>query len=559
MDRTNIQRSCGAVARMQCRPSLLPVRSVGAAAAAFVVLNAHAIDLDFANPDLVVRWDNTVKYSAARRLKDPLQSVLADPNGDDGDRNFRKGLISSRFDLFSELDVIYQKNAGFRLSGAAWSDAVYRRSNANPGFAGGAVPNQTSVPYNQFTRGTRDVHGRNAEVLDAFAFGKFDLAGFNTTFRAGRHSLLWGESVFFGGNAIAGGQMPVDVVKLTSVPNTQFKEAIRPVPMLSGQIQLNSNVSVGAYLQTSSSKLRASAVGSYFSNSDLAVDGAENLFAGSFAPRQPDRDAKRSGQGGLQLKMRDGEVDYGLYAVQFHDKSPQVVVNLGPNFAPVSYYQAYHESIRAIGASASRTFGDYNVAAEFSLRNNVGLASTHAADLSGAGIGAPSSDNAGNPAYAVGRTAHLNISVLGNVQSTPLWKEASIVGEVAWNRVLRITKNAAAADQNATRDGVAMRVLFTPLYRGVMSGMDLGVPIGVGYAPKGSRPLAVNPNGWIPAGGGDISIGLDAIYLDGWRASLSYTHYFGPAAPLNDPSGNYSWGQTMKDRDFISFSARYTF
>ena len=50
------------------------------------------------------------------------------------------------------------------------------------------------------------------------------------TVRAGKHSVLWGESLFFGTNAIAGGQQPFDVVKLLSVPSTQFKEAIRPVP-----------------------------------------------------------------------------------------------------------------------------------------------------------------------------------------------------------------------------------------------------------------------------------------------------------------------------------------
>lgn len=42
---------------------------------------------------------------------------------------------------------------------------------------------------------------------------------------------------------------PVDVVKLLSVPNTQFKEAIRPVQMLSGQVQLTSDVTLGGYYQ----------------------------------------------------------------------------------------------------------------------------------------------------------------------------------------------------------------------------------------------------------------------------------------------------------------------
>ena len=540
--------------------------SVIAIAVAVVASGAHADTIETGNPDLTVRWDNTVKYSAAQRLDAPLGVLIADPNSDDGDRNFKKnGLISSRFDLFSELDIVYRKNMGFRMSAAAWYDSVYLRSNANPGFQGGAFPNQTSVAYNQFTRPTRDVHGRDAEVLDAFVFAKFDLGGFGTTVRAGRHSLLWGESVFFGGNAISGGQMPVDVVKLLSVPATQFKEAIRPVPMLSGQVQINPNVSVGAYIQTSESVSRIPASGSYFSNSDLVVDGAENLLLGPGvvpAVRLPDMRAKRWGQGGVQVKLRDNDVDYGFYAIQFHDKAPQVVPNIsltpgGP--APISYYLAYHENIKALGASVSKTFGDYNIATELSFHSNQDLASTQGVDVS-AFTPAPPTNNSNNPGYAIGRTAHLNVSVLGNVAATALWKEASLVGEIAWNRVLSVTRNAAAIDPRGTRDGVALRVLFEPMYRSVLSGLDVGVPIGVGYAPKGSRPLAMNPNAWIPEGGGDISIGLNGTYLDAWRASLTYTHYYGSAAPLTGGAYNaYTWKQTRRDRDFIAFSARYTF
>ena len=33
---------------------------------------AHAFKFDTGNEDLKLRWDNTVKYSAAVRVKDPL-------------------------------------------------------------------------------------------------------------------------------------------------------------------------------------------------------------------------------------------------------------------------------------------------------------------------------------------------------------------------------------------------------------------------------------------------------------------------------------------------------
>jgi hypothetical protein len=85
----------------------------------------------------------------------------------------------------------------------------------------------------------------------------------------------------------------------------------------------------------------------------------------------------------------------------------------------------------------------------------------------------------------------------------------------------------------------------------------------LGYAPKGSRPIAVgNPNAWIPEGGGDVTVGLNFSYLDAWRLSLAYTHYYGQEKTLTSgapTNPQFTWGQTLKDRDFISASLRYSF
>lgn len=547
----------------------------GGVAAAWAALSgppaAWAVDIDVGNPDVALRWDNTLKYSAAARLKDADPVLLANPNNDDGDRNFGKGLISSRLDWLTEADITWRKRFGARLSGAAWYDEVYNRSNDNPGFAGGAFPNQVSVPPNEFTDATRRLHGRRTEVLDAFVFGRFEVGDTSASVRAGRHSLVWGESLFFGANAIAGGQMPVDAIKLVSVPGTQFKEAIRPVEMVSGQVQVNDRLSLGAYVQTRWAPNRLPAVGSYFSNVDLGIDGGERLLLGATAsaPREADLLAKNSGQGGIQLRFRGDETDYGLYLIRFHDKTPQLVPRIvlltppavpAPTAVPGSYYFAYHEDIRALGVSASRTFGDFNVAVEASVRDNQDLASTQGADLSSF-TPAPPSDNSGNPAYAVGRTAHANLSTLATLPATPLWREASLAAEIAWTRMLKVTKNAAALDLNGTRDGAALRFVLEPVYRSVFAGVDLGVPIGLGWAPKGSRPLSMtSSNLWIAEGGGDFTLGLNGSWRDAWRFSIGYTHYFGPAATFNDATTNaFSWQQSLRDRDFLSASLRVSF
>jgi hypothetical protein len=556
-------------------------RTAVASAAAALVMAAPALAFQFDTPDdWSVRWDNTLKYSNAVRLKEQSARLISNANEDDGDRNFDRGLISNRLDLFSEFDV-QRQGWGARLSGAAWYDQVYNSRNDNPGFQGGAFPNQTSVGYDQFTRSTRNLHGRKAEMLDWFAFGKADLGDMKATFRLGQHAIVWGETLFFGANGIAGGMAPADVSKLISVPGTQFKEITRPVPQLSMQLAITPNLSVAAYYQFRYQANRLPAVGSYFSQADVNVDGAEQLLlAGPGSPfaynavRDADVKPRNSGQGGVRVSWRAADTDFGAYAIRFHNKSFQQVTRLAlangfVSPGPGSYYLTYHEGIKAYGLSASHTFGSANVAAEVSMRTNQDLSSSHAADASALAFGAlPANDNAGNPAYAVGKTAHANVSTLWTLDPTWLYSEAGLTAEVAWNRVLSCQKNCTVydaatsrgtIDPNSTRDAYALRLVFEPSYRQVLPGLDVSIPVGLGYAPRGSRSRALGPGNFPPENGGDMSIGLNGAYLGDWRFSLAYTHYFGPEKLFLDSSNSFSYGQSLKDRDFIAMSLRRTF
>lgn len=254
--------------------------------AASLVLGANAaqaFQIETGNPDLSLRWDNTLKYSSAWRMKDPsdkLSESAVSRNQDDGDRNFDKGLISSRMDILSELDIGY-RDFGARVSGAGWYDTVYQDDNANDNPA---RSNQRSVAYDQFTDDTRQLHGGDVELLDAFLYWNGEVAERTLSVRAGRHGLIWGESLFFGANGIAGGMAPVDVVKAQSVPNTQFKEITRPVSQLSTTYQLTDDLSLGAFYQFEWEETRLPGVGSYFSTTDTIGEGNERLIVGGPFP-----------------------------------------------------------------------------------------------------------------------------------------------------------------------------------------------------------------------------------------------------------------------------------
>lgn len=533
--------------------------------AAWGVSAVQAFEIDSGNPEVRIRWDTTAKYSTAVRVKEPSPTLTGSPNVDDGDRNFSRGLISNRVDLLSEFDVTY-RGFGVRASGAGWYDTVYNRSNDNdsPGTA-----NQRSVPFNRFTRDTRNLHGRNAELLDAFAFGKLDFEEQSASFRVGRYALQWGESLFFGANGIAAGQAPIDIVKAQSVPNTQFKELIRPVEQLSGQWQIAPDVSVGAYYQFRWEKNRFPGSGSYFSTSDNFGAGAERLtFFGPFAATHgSDIDAKNSGQGGVQLRFRVDETDFGLYALQYHDKSPQpyfrgLIAGTPTGVSlPREFLWVYPEDIRTVGASFSHTIGIFNIAGEASVRYNMPLSSNGQLDLFGIvppRFGGPSAaaDNDGNPLYAVGRTAHAQISWLASLPPNFLADETSFLGEIACNRVLKVTKNQAALNPNADRDACNIRMVYEPSYRQTLSGLDLSVPVGLGFGMGNSAALgnAVNGNRV-----GDVSIGLKGVYENTWQMGLSYTHYFGPEGTMVDSQNHVSFKQSLKDRDFVGLTLSRTF
>ena len=527
-------------------------------------LPAFAMELASDDPDTKIRLDFTPKYSLAYRLKDP-SALLTSPaargdggvtNENDGDLNFGKGVVSNRLDLLTEMDLA-GPGYGARISGAAWYDSVYNGKTDNTSFTANHRPGSA------FATETRDLMGRKAELLDAFVYGKFDLADRPASARLGRHTLLWGESLFFGANGIAGGQAPLDLIKLLSVPNATFKEVARPTGKLSGQVQLTPDVSLGAYLSYEWEKTRLMPSGAYLSGSDSLGPGAERILAGPTAAfvRQPDLDAKDSGQGGVQLRFRAPslDTDFGLYAIRYHATTPSnintVLNGVPPALVPSSYRWMYHEGVRAYGASFSKTIDNWGLAGEVSVRHNAPLASSGQSTLATIGVNAGLNNNS-NPGYAVGETAHAQVSWIASLGPSWISREASFVGEVAWNQRTKVTRNAQMLNPNADKSATGVRMVYSPSYRQVLPGLDLTPSIGMGYTFGASS--AVGPGFGVDKGG-DINLGLAGVYLGTWNVSLNYVHYLGKAAPTLDAANNAQYKQALKDRNSLTLSVRTTF
>ena len=185
------------------------------------------------SPEWQVRWDNTFRYNAMFRVEGQDPKLVASPLFDDATLSFDRGLVSNRFDLISELDVVWKDTYGFRISGAAWYDSVYNKSNDHPEFS--LSWGSPSAEVGEFTKYARDLHGRDAELLDAFVFGNFQLGKTELGLRAGRHTVYWGQSLLAGGalHGVAGAMAPIDAIKAFTVPGAAIQELFMPTAKLS--------------------------------------------------------------------------------------------------------------------------------------------------------------------------------------------------------------------------------------------------------------------------------------------------------------------------------------
>lgn len=526
---------------------------------------AHALDLN-PNGDWQIRWDNTVKYSAGYRLKSPA-SVFINPvseraNNDDGDRNFGRGLISNRADLLSEFDV-QRDGFGLRLSAAAWYDQVYNQSNDHDSPISA---NGISRPYNQFTPETRKLAGRKAEMLDWFVFGRNDIGDMSLSYRLGQHSLIWGSSLFFGMNGIAKGMAPIDVYKL-SIPGTQAKETTIPVPQLSSTLQLNDDTSLEGYVQFKYRPTRLHPSGSFLSTADMLGGGAESMYIGSPTANQCGSasvpvaqrfnncyltyagmdEGKTRPNFGLALNTRSEwlDADLGFYAISYRDTSQLIQTNTaGGTYKLI----VPTEPVRAVGMSVARLIGSANVGLEMSVRDNQPLAVKE-------GVVSPA-----DASYVTGRTAHMNLSwtMLGG--KSDMWDGYSLVGELAANHVLHVDDVRTSVggrfpvgtekvnwDKNKT--GAGFRVIFTPSWYQVAPGLDMSLPINLGWSFRGNSMIDTSfPFGGSPDRSGELVLGVNFVYLNKWTANLSWINYLGKASR-----------QSSLDRDYLRFSLQTSF
>ncbi|QIB51170.1 DUF1302 domain-containing protein [Pseudomonas sp. OIL-1] len=522
-----------------------------------------AFSIDTENPDLRVRWDNTVKYNIGWRMEgrddrlgDNWVSQATNHGWDKGD------IVTNRVDILSEFDMVHKMNHGFRVSAAAWNDFAFDDVEGNPAYQAAGLG--TAYPNNRFTSDVERYYKRSGEILDAFVFTRLDVGTVPINVRAGRHNVYWGESMFTFGNSIAYGQGPLDLRKATSTPGVEAKELFLPQTQISASAQLTDNVSVSAnyYLEWDAHRLPEG--GTYLGGSDLSFLGGTDYLGLPVVgdlDHGPGEKPDDRGSWGINTHIRSELLGgtIGLYYRNFDDRNPAMVMAPDSSYM----YNAYAEDVKLYGISYARLLGAISVGAELSRREGTSLASNSAG-------------------LATGDTWHGLLNMVAFIGQTSVFDSASLSAELSYSRLDSVDGStrqffnhesgryggcdAGRKGGCATDDSLGFQVSFVPTWYQVYPGIDMTAPINYGQGITGNSPT---PLGTAENGGSwSVGVGLD-IHAK-YEVDLAYNDYFGDytkgANPLAAVPGvedvvweNNSGSGIMHDRGWLSLTFKTAF
>ena len=306
--------------------------------------------------------DTTLSHGMTIRVQRRNAELAADTNGNDGNLNYDRGIVSNVSKFTTDLDF-----------GAGDFGAFVRAT----GFIDFENQNGTRE-RTRLSDAALDRVGKDVELLDAYVTGTFDVRDTLVDIRLGKHVLNWGESTFIpnGINAIN----HFDVSKLRR-PGAELREALLPVAMASLAIAPTDTLSMEGFYQLDWEETKIDPVGSYFSSIDYVGPGAReavitqvadclvpgvdlddgcpttegdwNSGFGRLTPainadlravpglpllanpdrdfatvlRGPDRSPDDSGQWGVALRYLAenlNDTEFGLYAMNYHSRLPIV-------------------------------------------------------------------------------------------------------------------------------------------------------------------------------------------------------------------------------------------
>lgn len=512
---------------------------------------ARAIELS--RGDVELNIDSTLSFGTIWRTAEQDQNLIAaNPTGDEGDKNYKRGPVASTIKGTHEIALGY-KNVGAFVRFSEYHDflnADRKKSATN------------------LSQEVRDEIGKDIELFDAYAHATFDLGERALSMKLGNQVVNWGEALFFqGGIASANG---FDLRNLRQ-PGSEIKEAMLPTPMAWLSLGLLKGMNVEGFYNTQFKKTQLEASGTFFSTNDTLGDPSVEGFPTPVgtATRGADVLADDGGEYGVSLKYMLPFLtgtELGLYYTNTHSRTPILSAKATPLLAPpflptVEYYAEYPEDIKMAGIGLNTDVMGLGLQFEYAHRYNnpIQLAG---ADVFGDAIGPAlppgppffgSFSQTNVHGYTDLKTGQFDLQLVKDFASAnPFFADnAQFLVEAALSRLwtepgaglTALESNASGMAPTKTAWGYQARLQI--------SYYNLLGPVGV----TPTVAFAHDVDGISPAGGnfleGRKSLGgtLTFNYLNSVALDVGYTANFG-ASSLNN---------TDADRDFSSVTLKYYF
>jgi Protein of unknown function (DUF1302) len=530
---------------------------------------AVAFTFDTGNPDLQIFWDNTVRLNLGWRVEDIDDAIGDAPFFDESDYRFEQGdMITQRIDLLSEVDIIWKRDYGARLSVAAWYDHAYRDTDVqqNPAFK--AAGFESSYFDNEYSDLTENYyHGPYGEVLDAFVFAHHNFGQVPVSVRAGQFSTFWGMSLFYI-SGIAQSQQPLDGRKGAATPGTEVKELFLPLTQVNVQAQITPTFAVEAQYYLDWENTRAPEGGTFLSQGDFGVDGPDQLgYLGPAFPNLPRASALEPeddhGAWGVKLQFNPDFLQgqtLGVYYREFAETAPWTTVAVLDS--GLAYRFAYADEVKLAGVSFDGAIGAVAVGAEVGYHMDTAL-KTPTFSITDEG--------------ARGDTWHALVNAIYLLPQTKFWDTGTVAAELTYDRLDSVNDNedlflddgTVACEQSsrpvrgegdstwgcATKDAWGFGIAFAPKWLQVLPGLDVSVPLKLTMGLEGNSAVIVGVN----EDAGAWSVAAELQYKTIHFLSLSYADNFAKRHRTDGLAWGGNGAFSTTDRGRINLTYKVSF
>ena len=227
-----------------------------------VVLNASStVAVEYSSGGVYGSIDTTVSHGILYRIENPDPELLANANGNDGNHNYPRGIVSNTSKFTTDFSLETDTN---EFSAFARVTGFYDFENSKSDRARSPLSDPA-----------KSIAGSDIQLLDLYGTWALDVGGVPADLRLGRFVLNWGESTYIQNsiNVIN----PVDLSKLR-LPGSELREGLLPVAMASVTMYPSDSLSVEGFVQLDWERINLDPVGTYFSTNDALGAGAETTY-----------------------------------------------------------------------------------------------------------------------------------------------------------------------------------------------------------------------------------------------------------------------------------------